>query len=327
MLNEPIFDKMKNKSLWTMSSVTTKMPLDLQWFIAHQNQPDCIKGAKYQDHRSLGTYEELQNAIPGHGNATYYYNMNDEDYILLDIEPKCPEHIRNHLLQLPYVYGERSMSGKGYHLLLPKTKNIKDYPDALLKVQLQEEHGYYEILVNHYATFTGDSIPLPKKVHDFSETLYKSLAEKAIASKSIELMDSELTDIDDIPYSSEIIELTLRKPFEKTPEDYNEVDDYGRIKKGNKFEFGMMSYYAHRIYQRSNLDMFKHHSYTDQELLSLLYHIIQEELEPRPKHNEIRHDSNGKPISFLLWRCNTAMSQVIDYYKNQHPPKKKSKHK
>ena len=64
MLNEPIFDKMKNKSLWTMSSVTTKMPLDLQWFIAHQNQPDCIKGAKYQDHRSLGTYEELQNAIP-----------------------------------------------------------------------------------------------------------------------------------------------------------------------------------------------------------------------------------------------------------------------
>ena len=326
MLNEPIFDKMKKKSLWTISSTQTKMPLDLQWFIQHKSEPNAIKGAKFQDHRSLGTYEELSEAIPEHTNATYYYNMNQEDFIFLDIEPKCPEHIKQHLLQLPYVYGEKSMSGKGIHLLLPKTKNINDYPDALVKVQLQEEHGYYEILVNHYATFTGNTIPLPTKINDFSEALYKSLAEGAVATKSIELIDSKLVNIDDIPYSQEIIELTYRKPFEKTPEDYNEVDNYGRTKKGNKFEFGLMSYYAHRIYQRSKLDVFKSHNYSDQELLTILYHIVQEELEHRSKHDEIRHDSQGNPISFLLWRCNAAMSQTIDYYNNP-TPKKKSKRK
>lgn len=326
MLNEPIFDRMKKKSLWTVSSVKNKMPLDLQWFIQHQNQPDAIKGAKFLDHRSLGTYQELQEAIPNHRTATYYYNMNVEDYLFLDIEPKCPEHIKKHLLQLPYVYGEKSMSGKGIHLLLPKPKNIKDYPDALVKVQLQEEHGYYELLINHYATFTGDTIPLPTKINDFTEILYKSLAEKAVATKSIELMDSTLVDIDDIPYSQEIIELTLRKPFDKTPEDYNELDDYGRPKKGNKFEFGLMNYYSHRIYQRSKLDVFKSHEYSDQELLTILYHIVKEELEHRTKHDEIRHDSQGNPVSFLLWRCNAAMSQTIDYYLNQSTkPNKKRK--
>lgn len=327
MLKEPIFDKMKKKSLWTVSSTKTKMPLDLQWFIQHKDTPDAIRGAKYLDHRSLGTYQELEDAIPNHITATYYYNMNVEDYLFLDIEPKCPEHIRNHLLQLPYVYGELSMSGKGYHLLIPKPKNINDYPDALVKVQLQEKHGYYELLVNHYATFTGNKIPLPTKINDFTEALYKSLAQDAVATKSIQLMDSELTDLDDTPYAQQIIELVLRKPFDKSPEDYKEVDDYGRPKKGSKYEFGLMNYYAHRIYNRSKLDVFKDHEYTDQELLTILYHIVKNEIDHRAKHDEIRHDSQGNPISFLLWRCNAAMSQTIDYYQNSKSKKKSKKSK
>ena len=77
MLNKPLFDKMKQKSLWTVSSVKTKMPLDLQWFIQHQSEPNAIKGAKYQDHRSLGTYQELVDAIPNYITATYYYCTNN----------------------------------------------------------------------------------------------------------------------------------------------------------------------------------------------------------------------------------------------------------
>ena len=150
--------------------------------------------------------------------------MNNEDYLFLDIEPKCPYNIKKHLLQLPYVYGETSMSGKGIHLLIPKPNNINDYPDALIKTQLKEDHGYYELLVNHYATFTGKEIPLPTKVNDFTEKLYKSLAQNAIATKSIELMDSEEIDIDDIPYYDQIIELVMRKPFEKDLDYYK--NDY-----------------------------------------------------------------------------------------------------
>ena len=308
MLNEPLFDKMKQKSLWTVSSVKTKMPLDLQWFIQHQSEPNAIKGAKYQDHRSLGTYQELVDAIPNHITATYYYCTNNEDYIFLDIEPKCPEHIRKHLLQLPYVYGEVSMSGKGIHLLLPKPKNINDYPDALIKVQLQDDNGYYEILMNHYATFTGKTIPLPTKINDFTDKLYKSLAEKATATKSIELLDSDIIEIDDIPYSQEIIELVMRQPFEKS------LSDYGN--NHSKYEFGMMNYYAHRIYKKSKLRIFEEYDYSDNDLLSLLYFVIQENLHHRTKHDEIRHDKDNKPIRFLLWRCNAAMAQTIDFYKN-----------
>ena len=80
MLNKPIFKKMKNKSLWTVSS-NKKIPLDLQWFIEHKDEPKAIKGAKYQDERSLGTYYELEEHIPNHANATYYYQMNNEDYL------------------------------------------------------------------------------------------------------------------------------------------------------------------------------------------------------------------------------------------------------
>lgn len=318
-LNEPIFDKMKEKSLWTVSSVTTKMPLDLQWFMQHKGEPGAIKGAKFMDHRSLGTYQELMEYIPNPATATYYYAMKNEDYIFLDIEPKCPEHIRNHLLQLPYVYGEVSMSGKGYHLLLPKPDNVKDYPDALVKLQLKEEHGYYEILVNHYASFTGKTIPLPTKVNDFTAALYKSLAENVVATKSVGLMDTDLPDLDEVPYAEDVIRLTLRKPFGKTLEDYKEVDDYGRPRQGNSYEFGLMNYYAHRIYKMTQLDVFKIHTYTDQELLTILYHIVKDQLDHRPKHDEIRHDDNGNPISFLLRQCNAAMSQTLDYYKTSKP--------
>lgn len=314
MLNEPIFDKMKEKSLWTVSSTNTKMPLDLQWLIDHYGEPNAVRGATYQDHRSLGTYKELESAIPDHINATYYYQIAEEDFLFLDIEPKCPDHIRKHLLTLPYVYGEVSMSGKGIHLLLPKPKNINDYPDALVKVRLQEKNGYYELLMNHYATFTGKTIPLLNKneINDFTDKLYKSLAKDAVATKSIQLMDSEITDIDDIPFHEYIMELVLRKPFQKT------FDDYGN---NSTYEFGMMNYYGHRVYRISDYQIFKSHKYSDQDLLAILYHIIQQELEHRPKHDETRHDSSGNPVSFLLWRCNAAMSQVIDYYRNQKKKK------
>lgn len=315
MLNKPIFDKMKNKPLWTVSS-NKKIPLDLQWFIEHKNEPNAIKGAKYQDERSLGTYYELEEHIPNHANATYYYQMNNEDYLFLDIEPKCPDNIKKHLLQLPYVYGETSMSGKGIHLLIPKPNNINDYPDALIKTQLKEDHGYYELLVNHYATFTGKEIPLPNKINDFTEKLYQSLAQKAVATKSIELMDSEEIDIEDIPYHNEIIELVMRKTFEKELKDYN--DDY------SKYEFGIMNYYAHRIYQRANLKIFKAHTYSDEELLNLLYYIVKDNIEHRTKHEEKRN-LNGKSVNFLFWRCNAAMSQTIDYYKNKKTKNKKDK--
>jgi len=315
MLNKPIFDKMKNKPLWTVSS-NKKIPLDLQWFIEHKNEPNAIKGAKYQDERSLGKFYELEEHIPNHANATYYYQMNNEEYLFLDIEPKCPDNIKQHLLKLPYVYGETSMSGKGIHLLIPKPKNINDYPDALVKTQLKEDNGYYELLVNHYATFTGKEIPLPNKINDFTEKLYQSLAQKAVATKSIELMDSEEIDIEDIPYHNEIIELVMRKTFEKELKDYN--DDY------SKYEFGIMNYYAHRIYQRANLKIFKEHTYSDEELLNLLYYIVKDNIEHRTKHEEKRN-LNGKSVNFLFWRCNAAMSQTIDYYKNKKTKNKKDK--
>lgn len=323
MLDEPIFDKMKTKSLWTVSSIINKMPLDLQWFIDNEPNPNCIKGAKYQDHRSLGTYDELHTAIPTHLNATYYYAISDEDYLILDIEPKCPKDILEKLLQLPYLYGERSMSGEGYHLVLPKPSNIDDYPDALIKTQLQESHGYYELLMNHYVTFTGNTIPQPTTINDFTAELYKSLAEKAVATRSIANINAELVDVDDIPFGQIIVELVLRKPFDKTPADYDEVDNLGQPKQGNKYEFGMMCYHAHRVYKCSKLDIFKQHDFGDQELLSLLYAIIKAELPPRPKHEEIRADSGGNPISFLLWRCVAAMSHTLDFYKSKEDSENK----
>ncbi|MFP3802932.1 hypothetical protein, partial [Paraburkholderia sp. SIMBA_027] len=51
------------------------------------------------------------------------------------------------------------MSGRGYHLVIPVPTNLHDFPVAVGKRVLREEHGWYELLFEHWVTFTRRPVP------------------------------------------------------------------------------------------------------------------------------------------------------------------------
>ena len=117
-----------------------------------------VVGASFKDgNMPLVDLYDVRNILPNATNAAYSLNQALDDFIVLDIEPRCPIEIRDTLLTLPYEYAELSMSGAGFHLIFrkPATK----YEEILMsKPAIREENGYYEFLLTHYVTFTGMAV-------------------------------------------------------------------------------------------------------------------------------------------------------------------------
>src|SRR5690606_30995836 len=103
--------------------------------------------------------------------------------------------IAEQLLALPEtIYSETSMSGHGYHLVTPLPENFRDHKEAVGRKVLRHEKGWYEILLEHWATFTRRPITEDvwtrvRAVHKVDEqyastaALYRSLA-KSIRANS-----------------------------------------------------------------------------------------------------------------------------------------------
>ena len=101
---------------WTVST-SKKKPVDMN-ILRSQGK---VVGASFKDgNMPLVDLYDVRNILPNATNATYSLNQALDDFIVLDIEPRCPPEIRDSLLTLPYMYGELSMSGKGFHLIFQK---------------------------------------------------------------------------------------------------------------------------------------------------------------------------------------------------------------
>jgi len=146
----PFIQSISDNARWTVST-KTKMPIDMNRLI----RTGEIVGAKFDNgNEPLITLTQLISALPNAANAAYKLNQSVDEFVVLDIEPKCPADIRDKLLTLPYKYCELSMSGSGFHLVFDKPNT--QYQDILYgKPAVKEKHGWYEILLNHYVTFRG----------------------------------------------------------------------------------------------------------------------------------------------------------------------------
>ena len=79
---------------WTVST-SQKMPIDMYIFINR----GIVSGAIYNNELSLVSLDALHNAIPDAAVYTYYMDALIDHFVVLDIEPKCPDDIKANLMK------------------------------------------------------------------------------------------------------------------------------------------------------------------------------------------------------------------------------------
>lgn len=286
-----------NNVRWTVST-NTKMPLDMHLLISTNGTE--IKGAKFEgDWTPLVKLQEIIDFIPQASNFAYFLNQATDSFVVLDIEPKCPPEIRDRLLKLPCKYIELSMSGNGFHLVFDTPKDSVYQDIIAAKPAIKEEHGYYEILLNHYVTFTGNVCKLNDNIvqDDITEfyKVFDTLASQAEIKQSRDVETDDLPKLEEIPQYESIIDILMDARYTKSLGDFS-YDN-------SKYEFSVIGFYFNRMNMLLKTTKFASHEYTEQERMVLLYNIIKEIIPYREKHDTYR---DGLPL--LMYDCKRVIS-------------------
>jgi hypothetical protein len=281
----PIISAIADIPRWTVSD-NEKVPINMRELMttgrlwgAHEISAEC-----------LVTLDDMTSFLPSAANNAFYLRAQSDGFLVLDIEKTCPPDVARDLLRIPNLFAERSMSGKGYHLILPLPANFWDFPIATGKRVLKEEHGWYEILLDHWVTFTREVIPateLPPQ--DFEPGAWERLYEK-LAMGAVEAPTSEFdisAERPDIVRGDQILELMTRRPLEKSIDDFNGD--------ASRFEFSVLGV----LYGRLSPILVaiadaEPDAVHDESVKSwLIYEAATRLLPHREKHDEIR---NGMPL-------------------------------
>jgi hypothetical protein len=290
----PIISAIADIPRWTVSD-NEKVPINMRELMttgrlwgAHEISDEC-----------LVTLDDMTSFLPDAANNAFYLRAQTDGFLVLDIEKTCPPEVAAEMLKIPNLYDELSMSGKGYHLILPLPANFWDYPIATGKRVLKEEHGWYEILLDHWVTFTRVPVPADKMPRqDFEpgiwEALYAKLAKGAVEAPTAEFDLS--AERPNIPRVEQILDLMTRRPLEKSLDDFN--GDYSR------FEFSSLGvlYNRMRPILPAIIEVEPDAVFDESAKSWLIYEAATRVLPHREKHDEIR---NGLPL--LL---NAAMALV-----------------
>lgn len=296
--NNSVVKELAYNEKWTVSD-NTKRPIDMHALI-HEEK---IWGLAFdRGYNPMITLDELCRILPNAANNTYYLDALTDKIVVLDVEPKCPDVIKERILKLPYLYGETSVSGKGYHLLFRLPEDILEkYPNAASKLSLKEQHGYYEILLNHMILFTRNALPATDDQTGLTEfrNMFELLAiqQKPAESSDLQIEMDEM-NIDDIPYYHVLMPALKAQIYGKTPKDF--YDDM------SKYEFGMTGFYYRKLSSLLTNGAYKDHVYTDNEKAMILYKLTSEKLPYREKHDQKR---NNMPWLLYIAACLIAKSE------------------
>ena len=323
--NNPVIKRLAVNQKWTISSTKSpdpekpkeKVPMDMHILLTE----GYGWGASFtRGYNPLVDLNTLCQAIPNAINNCYYLDSEVDGIVVLDVEPKCPESLKKQFMELPWLYAETSMSGKGLHLIFERPDDLlSKYPNAREKQSLQDSNGYYEILMNHMVTFTRNALPHPNETLDIDvfHNIFEILAVNAkptIVSGKTVIVDE--IDTDSIPWHDEITSEALEYTYKKTLQDFP--------KKGtptecdpSAYEFGMSSFY-HYVIRRiiSSNPKYNEHDYTDEEKAVMIYTCTSSILDARPKHNERR---NGMP-----WLLSVASKAIEKNYNTEWESKRKT---
>lgn len=282
----PAVQVLAERSRWTVSD-KDKTPINTRELMSTGR----LWGAHEISDSCLVTLPELKEFLPNATNNAFYLQAQTDGLLVLDIEKACPPEVAAELLGMSEtLYSELSMSGKGYHLLLPLPPNFWDFPLATGKKVLREEHGWYEILLDHWVTFTRNEVPYERYLGPDEDSLpdtpvwaelYASLAELAVESASVDF--DIAAEKPEIPREEQILELMTRQPHKRDLEKFH--GDYSR------WEFSILGVLYNRM--AAILVAFKdveNHPYDEGDQAWLLYQAAEKIIPHRDKHDEYRND-------------------------------------
>lgn len=307
--NEIIAQVLGPRAIWTVSDPTSKMPIDIRHLLdgCHGcTHSGPVRGAWARDERVLVTLDELTAGLPTASNCAMFIDAPSQGCVVLDIEKTCPTDVCDELLAIGALYAETSLSGKGYHLLLPLPASFNELTVAASKAVLKGPHGWWEILQsNHFVTYTRNPVPTPVSTtvdQDLWDRVWRSVAEDANATP---IVTYDSVDIDERPqhewYDSVLKTLIARSRFFGRTLDNFEHDH-------SRYEWA----YAQHIYNNLIQLRVSPHEISipsgdsipmntivvDETAASwLIYETLDHYLEHRPKHDETR---GGMPLLLNL---------------------------
>lgn len=295
-INHPFIQSIAHEKLWTISDIN-KRPIDMVEF-ANSHK---IIGATYSNDKSLVDLATLNQLIPNAANYAFYLNAPKNKFVVLDIEPSCPDNKKQEFLRMKPLYMETSMSGKGIHMIFEYPADIiEKYPDAQNKIVFRGENHSYEILINHYVTFTGRQLPIPEIDNPLSfRDLFETLAsnQKPSATKAdIQIDDMEPVETEQLPKLMSLLRNAMNQ-YKKTPDDFKKEN--GRDNDTSRYEYAVVGYMYRKLQDILKVQAIAaEHEYTFEEQIWIMYQLIYDYIEPRAKHEELR---NGRPyIVFLM---------------------------
>ena len=326
-------DRLRGAPVWCVSK--DKVPLDMfalargrEWGVNTKRSHPCYVG-----------FEDAAKASKSSGlPVTAWIDPASCPMIVLDIEKDCPAELRRALLLALHgeaLYLERSLSGKGYHMILGLP--------APAELKVAKYGKWFELLACHHCTFTMREIPFgtaydddwpengivpkwdadvnpddlqAKRDHDLLELLSRPIRAMELydfvgAGKPINVSESlELSE-----YRAAL------SGFDGRHADmFNSLCDmvYAKTVDGDfrgdwsSYEFGYASK-LHYLLRRVSMDMIdadgKHYEcpLTKQEAVMLVFMAMKQCLPARTKHSELR---NGLP--WLLYTSERVYAKTFE---------------
>ena len=283
--SNPFISSIAGTKKWTVST-NQKVPID----IFKLKYRGVIAGAVYNSEPSLTTLDKVNELLPGAANYAFYLDAFDDDFVVLDIESKCPDDIKQKLLQMPCLYCETSMSGKGIHMIFKHPIDIMNkYPDAKQKIVFKENHGYYEVLIAHYVTFTANQIAA--NISDDNSEFEKFFETMAANQKKVTRADIDIDIVDDVDIP---IKINLLNSLQGREIGYR-TQTQGRFNGDmSRYEFGYMAHLYRMLINLLNdkdrKEWNQYNNLTDSQIAWFMYKTASEDLPHRPKHEQERNN-------------------------------------
>lgn len=307
--NNPVIQRIANNKRWTVSTTKdvvdkngkkrNKMPIDMYELI-HNNR---IWGCAWdRGHHPLVDLATVCDTLPTAKTNTYMLDSTDDGVVVLDVEGRCPEHLKKEFLKLPYLYGEISMSGHGLHLIFELPKQIlAKYPNAMTKASLQSENKDYEVLMaDHFVTFTRNTLPPADgtdSIEDF-ERIFEALCSIQRPTVQFDAVNIKDVDTDTIPDFEKIMTYLRQFTYNKTLTDFEYPNKTGYD--NSAYEHYASRYYYTQLKKCINSPAYTGAEYSDADKAVIIYSIAKEKIPYREKHDEVRA---GMPwMLFLVTR-------------------------
>ena len=287
-------------------------------------------GASFKrSHSAYGNFDAACELSTAHNYpVTLFVDSNEQGIFMLDIEKTCPQEIRQAILSSlkdNILYIERSLSNKGYHLMV----NL----GLSLDLRTVKYKQWFEILANHHCSFTQKTIDYDvayNEIVDTNEVITdddkdielldflknqvspKDFYEKIGVIRNIKALDAS-TELDVYKKTAstfdgrhaDLFGILCDVVYEKTV-DGDFFGDYSR------YEFGLASklHYTARRAAVNMIDADANYyslNLTKEQAIMIVYMALKQMLPPRQKHNELR---NGLP--WLLYTSQMVYVKSFD---------------